>query len=484
MKAQTWRHSWFGNSIKTEVLSGIVIALALIPESIAFSVIAGVDPMVGMYGSVCIAIMISLVGGRPGMISAATGAQALLIVGLVADHGLQYLLAATILAGIFQILFGIFKLSRFLKFISSSVVTGFVNALAILYFISQIEHFEGATWIMYAFVALTLAIIYIFPRITKAVPSPLVAIIIVTAVSIYLHADVNTVGDMGSLSQTLPTFLFPQIPLTMETFLIILPYSLAMMIVGLLESLLTATILDETTNTSSNKNMESRGQGIANITAGFFGGLPGCAMIGQSVINVSLGARGRLSTLVAGGFLMILILLFTDVVNQIPMAAIVGIMLMVAISTMDWRSVRTIHKVSKADAFTMIITVALVVYTHNLAIGVLAGVILSAFFFMLKVSNFSKIKTTTELSQNGTKKTYFVRGQLFFVTSPALMEEFDYNDTVESVDIDFTNAIIWDNSAVEGLNKVKEKFEQNNISVTIIGLDSTNYFHKEEIVRS
>ncbi|WP_337019384.1 SulP family inorganic anion transporter, partial [Oceanobacillus massiliensis] len=330
MNIQKLQQEWFGN-IRGDVMAGIVVALALIPEAIAFSIIAGVDPMVGLYASFCIAIVLAFVGGRPGMISGATGAMALLMVNLIADHGLQYLLAATILTGVIQILFGVFKLSKVMKFVPRSVMIGFVNALAIMIFMSQLDHFVGETWVMYALVALTLAIIYLLPRFTKAIPSTLVAIVVVTFIAITANLHVGTVGDMGALTQQLPVFLLPSIPLTFETFMIILPYSLSLAVVGLVESLLTANIVDDMTDTESKKDKESRGQGISNIVSGFFGGMAGCAMIGQSVINVKSGGKGRLSLLVAGAVLMFLIIVLGGLVVQIPMAALAGVMIMVAI---------------------------------------------------------------------------------------------------------------------------------------------------------
>lgn len=340
---QTLRQEWFGN-LKGDILSGIVVALALIPEAIAFSIIAGVDPMVGLYASFCIAVIIAFVGGRPGMISAATGAMALLMVTLVTDHGIQYLFAATILTGFIQVLFGYLKLASFMKFVPRSVMVGFVNALAILIFTAQLQHFIGETWIMYALVGITLAIIYLLPKLTTAIPSALVAIIVVTLIAIFGDVNIRTVGDLGALTQSLPFFMIPSVPFTLETLLIILPYSLALAIVGLLESLLTATIVDDMTDTESDKNKESRGQGYANIVTGFFGGMAGCAMIGQSVINVKSGGRGRLSALVAGVFLMFLIMVLGGIVVQIPMAALVGVMIMVSIGTFDWSSLKTLHK--------------------------------------------------------------------------------------------------------------------------------------------
>ncbi|WP_368504705.1 SulP family inorganic anion transporter [Alkalihalophilus sp. As8PL] len=467
MNTETWKESWFGN-IRGDVMAGLVVALALIPEAIAFSIIAGVDPMVGLYASFCIAVVIAFVGGRPGMISAATGAMALVMVTLVADHGLQYLLAATVLTGIIQIIFGVCKLARFMKFVPRSVMIGFVNALAILIFMAQLEQFEGATWIMYGLVAATLAIIYLLPRVTKAVPSALAAIVVITAIVIFMSIDVRTVGDMGALQQALPMFLIPQIPFNMETLMIILPYSLALAIVGLLESLLTANIVDDMTDTDSDKNKESRGQGIANIVSGFFGGMAGCAMIGQSVINVKSGGRGRLSALVAGVFLMFLILVLGGLVVQIPMAALVGVMFMVSFSTFDWGSVRHIHKVPRSDAAVMIVTVATVVFTHNLAIGVFAGVLLSAIFFAAKISKVDVIK---ELDQVNVKVIYRVKGQIFFASVTDLLTKFDYKEDVKAVEIDFRQSHLWDDSAVGALDKIKAKFEQQDIKVIFTGMD-------------
>ncbi|MGG1369066.1 SulP family inorganic anion transporter, partial [Priestia megaterium] len=347
---------WFGNA-KGDILSGIVVALALIPEAIAFSIIAGVDPMVGLYASFCIAVVMAFVGGRPAMISAATGAMALLMVTLVKDHGIQYLFATTILTGVIQLIFGIFKIARFMKFIPRSVMVGFVNALAILIFMAQVPHFVGISTMTYVFVALTLVIIYGLPRITKAVPSALVAIIVMTVASIVGGFNLGTVGDLGEITRSLPLFSIPNVPLNMETLSIIFPTALGLSIVGLTESLLTATIVDDMTDTPSNKNKESRGQGIANIVAGFFGGMAGCAMIGQTVINVKSGGRGRLSTFVAGVFLMFLILVLGNWVVKIPMAALAGVMIMVSIGTFDWSSIRTLTKVPLTDTVVMLVTV-------------------------------------------------------------------------------------------------------------------------------
>ncbi|WP_240377409.1 SulP family inorganic anion transporter [Bacillus piscicola] len=465
MNTATIKKDWFGN-IRGDVLAGIVVALALIPEAIAFSIIAGVDPMVGLYASFSMAVVIAFVGGRPGMISAATGAMALLMVTLVANHGLEYLLAATILTGVLQIIIGFSKLAQLMKFIPRSVMVGFVNALAILIFMAQIEHFQGEGWMMYALVALTLFIIYLFPKVTKAVPSTLVAIIVVSALAIFIGADVRNVGDMGALPDTLPVFLLPEIPLTWETLTIIFPYALALSVVGLLESLLTSSIVDDMTDTDSDKDKECRGQGYANVVTGFFGGMAGCAMIGQSVINVKSGGRGRLSTFVAGVFLMFLIIVLGNLVVQIPMAALAGVMIMVSISTFDWNSLRMLTRVPKSDSVVMLVTVTTVVITHDLSKGVFAGVLLSAIFFAGKIS---KVKITEHVA--GSHKTYEVDGQLFFASVTDFMAGFDFNDDVSHVKIDLTKAHIWDDSAVEAIEKVKAKFVQKEIEVSISGLN-------------
>jgi sulfate permease, SulP family len=462
---QKIKQEWFGN-IRGDVLAGLVVGLALIPEAIAFSIIAGVDPMVGLYASFCIAVVIAFLGGRPGMISAATGAMALVMVTLVAEHGLQYLLAATVLTGVIQILIGVLKLGKYMKFIPRSVMVGFVNALAILIFTAQLPHFAGESWIMYAMVAGALAIIYLFPRLTKAVPSPLIAIIVITIIAVISGSSVRTVGDMGELTQALPMFLIPDIPLTFETLQIIFPYSFALALVGLLESLLTAQIVDDMTDTDSNKNKEARGQGIANIITGFFGGMAGCAMIGQSVINVKSGGRGRLSTFVAGAFLMILIILLNDLLSMIPMAALVGVMIMVSIGTFDWSSLTKLHVMPKTDAAVMIVTVVTVVLTHDLSKGVLAGVILSALFFAAKIS-----KIEIESKRENNRKTYLVKGQLFFASVTDFVTHFDFTEKVEHIVIDLSQSHLWDDSAIGAIDKVVIKYRQNDVNVEITGLN-------------
>ncbi|WP_262693142.1 SulP family inorganic anion transporter [Kordiimonas aquimaris] len=462
---------WFGN-VRSDLLAGMVVALALIPEAIAFSIIAGVDPKVGLYASFCIAVVIAVVGGRPGMISAATGAMALVMVTLVKDHGLQYLLAASVLTGVLQIIAGYLKLGALLRFVSKSVMTGFVNALAILIFMAQLPEFVGAGWQMYAMVAAGLAIIYLFPYVTKAVPSPLVAIVVLTVFSMYVGLDIRTVGNMGDLPDTLPLFLIPDIPLTFETLAIIFPYSVTLMAVGLLESLMTAVIVDDLTDTPSDKNRECKGQGIANIIAGFFGGMAGCAMIGQSIINVKSGGRGRLSTFFAGSFLLFLILVLSEWVQQIPMAALVAVMIMVSIGTFSWTSVTSLRTHPKSSSLVMIATVAVVVVTHDLAQGVFVGVLMSALFFARKVAHFLHVKS--ELDTNSNTRTYQITGQVFFASASQFSNAFDFKEVVETVTIDLTQAHFWDLSAVGALDKVVLKFRREGADVNILGLNEAS----------
>ncbi len=474
---QKVRETWLSN-IRMDVLAGMTVAFALIPEAIAFSIIAGVDPMVGLYASFCMAVVIAFVGGRPGMISAATGAMALLMITLVANHGLEYLLAATVLTGIIQIIMGVLKLGRFITFIPHSVIIGFVNALAILIFTAQLTQFEGATWVMYALVAATLVIIYGLPRLTKAVPSALVAIIVITVISIFAGFKVSTVGDMGQIPNTLPFFHLPNIPISLETLWIILPYSITLAVVGTLESLLTATIVDEMTESKSDKNKEIRGQGIANTIVGFFGGMASCAMIGQSVINVKSGGRGRLSSLIAGVFLLFLILVLGNYVRQIPMAALVGVMIMVAISTFDWRSITDLKKVPASDSLVMISTVAVVVYTHDLAKGVFVGVILSAMIFGWRIA--SRIRVTEDTTSHQVK-CYRVQGQLFFGTMSHFVERFNPKEDPDKIVIDFAQSHVWDHSAVTAIAKVSLKYQQLGKDVQITGLNQESKVLVEKI---
>ena len=428
MSALSYQQQWFGNPGR-DIVAGAVVALALIPEAIAFSLIAGVDPQVGIYASFCIAVVIAFVGARPGMISAATGAMALLMVTLVRDHGLPYLLAATVLTGVLQILAGLFKLGELMKFVSRSVVTGFVNALAILIFMAQLPEFNHQGWLMYALVAAGLVIIYGLPRFTKAIPSPLVCIVALTGLSVFMRWGagdeplLRTVGSMGTLPSTLPIFLLPDIPLNWETLMIILPYSIPLAIVGILESLMTATIVDDLTDTPSHKSRECIGQGVANTVAGFFGGMAGCAMIGQTVINVKSGGRGRLSTFCAGIFLIILCVLLGPWVGQIPMAALVAVMIMVSIGTFSWSSLKNLRVHHRTSSVVMVVTVLVTVFTHNLAAGVGAGVLLSALFFAFKVSQLLEITSTLDAPE---QRTYHVRGQLFFVSASTFGDAFDF----------------------------------------------------------
>ncbi|WP_445326860.1 MULTISPECIES: SulP family inorganic anion transporter [unclassified Solibacillus] len=457
---QSLKQQWFGN-VRGDILSGIVVALALIPEAIAFSIIAGVDPMVGLYASFSIAVIIAFVGGRPGMISAATGAMALVIVNLVADHGLQYLLAATILTGVIQVLFGVFGIAKLMRFIPNSVMLGFVNALAILIFMAQVPHFLGEGTMTYVFIAVTLLIVYILPRFFKAIPAPLIAIILLTAVTFMFNVELKTIGDLGSITQSLPSFFIPDVPLNLETLSIIFPYALALALVGLMESLMTAQIVDDMTDTKSDKNQEARGQGIANLINGFFGGMAGCAMIGQSIINVKSGGRGRLSSLVAGLFLMFLILVLGNVVVDIPMPVLVGIMIMVSIGTFDWGSFKYLAKAPRTDAIVMLATVAAVVYTHNLAIGVVLGVILSALFF---VASISKVR----IHQN--RGVFIVEGPLFFASTQNFIQTLE--EAKENyVTIDLTSSHLWDESAVGAVVKVVTKLEEQGKTVKVIGMN-------------
>ncbi|QSF47963.1 SulP family inorganic anion transporter [Paenibacillus tianjinensis] len=458
-------NGWLSNP-RSDILSGMTVAIALIPEAIAFSILAGVSPMVGLYASFCIAIVTAIAGGRPGMISAATGAMALLVGSLVLNHGIEYLFAATILCGIFQILMGMLKLGRFITFLPQPVMTGFVNALAILIFMAQLTHFKGQGWVMYALVALTLVIIYTVPRFTKAVPSALVAIIIVSVLSIVLGLDVKTVGDMGELTSALPLFHIPQLPITLDMLLTILPYSLSLAVVGLLESLMTATLIDDITGTGSDKNREAKGQGLANIVTGFFGGMAGCAMIGQSMVNMKSGGRTRLSTFVSGIFLLLLILVLGDVVKQIPMGALVGVMIMVCISTFEWGSLASLARVPLSDALVMIVTVVTVVATDNLSIGVLFGVLLSALTFAWKIASIHlSVHTAADTA------TYTVSGQLFFGTTSHFVHEFNYDGDPEQVIIDFTHSHVWDQSAAGAIAKTISRYEALGKKVAVTGLN-------------
>ncbi|MEQ1118765.1 SulP family inorganic anion transporter [Acinetobacter junii] len=466
------REQWFSN-IRADVLAGLVVGLALIPEAIAFSIIAGVDPKVGLYASFCIAVVISFVGGRPAMISAATGAMALVMASLVKEHGLQYLLAATLLTGVLQILAGYLKLAKLMRFVSKSVVIGFVNALAILIFMAQLPELINVTWHVYALVGLGLAIIYLFPllpKIGKLIPSPLVCIIVISLIAIGFGIDIRTVGDMGELPDTLPVFLLPDIPLNLETLQIILPYSIALAAVGLLESMMTATIIDEMTDTPSDKFQECKGQGIANIASGFMGGMAGCAMIGQSMINVKSGGLTRLSTFSAGVFLLILVVFISDWLKVIPMAALVAVMIMVSISTFEWKSLTGFKSNPKSSNVVMIVTVIVVVATHNLALGVLTGVLLSALFLANKLENDIRVESYIE----NDARVYDLKGQIFFSSAEKFMQGFNFQEPISKVIIDLTHSHIWDVTSVAMLDSVVNKFQRNGVNVTVRGLNEAS----------
>ncbi len=467
----TIRQDWLSN-VRNDLLAGLVVALALIPEAIAFSIIAGVDPKVGLYASFCIAVVIAFVGGRPGMISAATGAMALVMVTLVKDHGLQYLLAATVLTGLLQIIAGWINLAVLMRFVSRSVVTGFVNALAILIFMAQLPELTNVTWHVYAMTAAGLGIIYGFPYITKAVPSPLITIVVLSAVAMLLQLDIRTVGDMGELPDALPVFLIPDIPLNWETLVIIFPFSLTLMVVGLLESLMTATIVDDLTDTKSDKNRECVGQGVANIFSGFIGGMAGCAMIGQSVINIKSGGRGRLSTLSAGIFLLLMVVFLGDWVSRIPMAALVAVMIMVSIGTFNWASIKNLREHPKSSSVVMISTVVVTVATHDLAMGVLTGVLASGFFFAHKVGSILSIRSLAE--DEGRARTYTILGQVFFASADRFTNAFDYKEVIDKVRIDVSRAHFWDITAVSALDKVVLKFRREGTEVEVIGLNAAS----------
>lgn len=468
---QTFHREWLRN-IPTELMSGTLVALALIPEAIGFSIVAGVDPKVGLYASFSIAVVTAIVGGRPAMISAATASTAVLMITLVRDHGLQYLFAATVLMGVIQIAAGALRLGLLMKFVSRSVMTGFVNALAILIFLAQLPQLVHVGWQTYAMVVAGLAIIYLFPFVTRRVPSALVSIIVLTAFTILSGITLRTVGDMGELPSSLPFFALPQVPFNLQTLQIILPYSLTMAAVGLLESLLTASIVDDMTDTASNKNRECAGQGVANVVTGFLGGMGGCAMIGQSVINVTSGARTRLSTFFAGGFLLFLIVVLGDWVKQIPMAALVAVMIMVSISTFNWSSIVNLRSHPLSSSVVMLTTVVVVVASGDLSMGVLAGVVLSGVFFAAKVARLLGIHTET--SDDGREITYFVTGQVFFASSSSFIDAFDYQDVPERVRIDVSDAHFWDITAIAALDDIVLKLRRHGAQVDVIGLNKAS----------
>ena len=466
---QTIKKEWFSN-IRGDILSGLVVALALIPEAIAFSIIAGVDPKVGLYASFCIAVVIAFVGGRPGMISAATGAMALVMVTLVKDYGLQYLLAATLLTGVLQIIMAYIGVARLMSFVARAVVVGFVNALAILIFMAQLPELTNVTWHVYALTIVGLGIIYLFPyvpKIGKILPSPLVTIVALTIFVYFTGVDVRNVGDMGALPDTLPIFLLPDIPFNFETLQIIFPYSIALAVVGLLESFMTTTIVDELTDTKGDKTKEARGQGIANIASGFLGGMAGCAMIGQSIINVKSGGRGRLSTFIAGFFLLIMVVFLSDIISIIPMAALVAVMIMVSIGTFDWGSIKRLKTLPLSTNIVMLSTVAVTVYTHNLALGVITGVLFASLFFANKISHF--MYCNISYNEDKSSKTYQYVGQVFFNSADKFYETINFKEVLDKVIIDISRAHFWDISAVYALDKAVIKLRREGADVEVIG---------------
>ncbi len=473
MNLTAYRQQWFGN-VRADLLSGLVVALALIPEAIAFSIIAGVDPKVGLYASFSIALITAIAGGRPGMISAATAATAVLMVTLVRDHGLEYLLAATVLAGVLQVIAGFARLGFVMRFVSRSVMTGFVNALAILIFLAQLPELDPSKvpFLTFPLVIAGLAIIYLFPYVTKAIPSPLVNILLLSAATIMFGWDVRTVADMGELPDTLPMFLLPDVPLNLETLQIIFPYAAAVAAVGLLESLMTQNLVDDLTDTTSDRNQECIGQGVANFCTGFIGGMAGCAMIGQSMINVKSGGRGRLSCGFAGVMLLIFCVVLGDWVGLIPMPALVAIMIMVSVGTFSWSSIKDLREHPASSSIVMVSTVVMVVWTHNLAIGVLTGVLLSGIFFAWKISQLFRVRS--ELSEDGRARTYHVEGQLFFASAEDFMKSFDFREALEKVTIDVTHAHIWDISSVAVLDMAVLKFRREGAEVEILGMNDAS----------
>ena len=461
--------------LRTEVFAGLVVALALIPEAIAFSIIAGVDPRVGLFASFTMAVSIAFLGGRPAMISAATGAIALVIAPVAREYGLDYFIATVILAGIFQVLLGVAGVAKLMRFIPRSVMVGFVNALAILIFMAQIPHMVDVPWLVFPLIALGLVIMYVLPRVTKVMPAPLVAIVVLTVITVFMAFNVPTVGDEGELPDSLPSLFIPNVPFTMETFQIIAPYALAMALVGILESLLTAKLVDDVTDTHSNKTRETWGQGTANVITGFFGGMGGCAMIGQTMINVKAsGARTRISTFLAGMFLLILVVGAGDLVAIIPMAALVAVMIVVAVATFDWHSLHrnTLRRMPKSETIVMLSTVAVTVLSHNLAYGVGVGVLVAMVLFARRVAHLTYVEDVAELDED--THVYAVRGALFFATSNDLYSQFDYVGAPKNVIIDLTNAEIWDASTVAALDAIQTKFESKGKNVEIIGLDGAS----------
>ena len=468
MQVKKELNEWFSNA-RGDILAGLVSSFAVIPEVVGFCIVAGISPMMGLYASFWLTVLMAFLGGRPAMISAAAGSMALVIVSLVRDYGPEYLMSATILTGVIMFILGVLKVGNLIKLIPNSVQIGFVDALAILIFSSQLGNFAGEGWQMYALVALGIAIIYLFPRITRAVPSTLIAVIVVTAIAIFFQAPVRTIGDMGSITAALPPFHIPAVPFTLETLRIILPYSISLALVGLVETLLTSKVMDEMTDTVGDRNRECRGLGIANIVSGFFSGTCGCAMIGQAIVNVNSGGRGRLSNFVSGAFLMVLIFILNDLMVQIPLAALVAVMITVSVSTFDWDSLRRLTRMPRTDALVIVLVVAIVVATNNLAYGVVVGLVLTAIFFAMQMS---KIKV--EQQRSGNTIMYQINGQIFFASTESLISAFDFHTDAQYIQLDFSQAHLWDESAATTCKKIITKFESNGKQVTINGLDESS----------
>ena len=466
--------------LRTEVLAGLVVALALIPEAISFSIIAGVDPRVGLFASFTMAVSIAFLGGRPAMISAATGAVALVIAPVMRDHGFEYLIATVILAGILQVVLGVLGVARLMRFIPRSVMVGFVNALAILIFLAQLPHLVHVPWLVYPLVAAGIAVMVLLPRLTRAVPAPLVAILAVSVFVALTSVTVPTVGDEGELPDSLPSLFWPDVPWNLDTLRIIAPYAVAMALVGLLESLMTAKLVDDVTDTHSDKTREAWGQGAANVITGFFGGMGGCAMIGQTMINVKAsGARTRISTFLAGVFLLILVVGLGDLVGAIPMAALVAVMVMVAIGTFDWHSVRTLRRMPRSETMVMLATVVVVVVTHNLAIGVVVGVLVAMVLFARRVAHFTTVTDVAHPDED--TKVYAVTGELFFASSNDLVYQFDYRNDPANVIIDLSDSHIWDASTVATLDAITTKYERYGKNLQIIGLNPSSAQRHERL---
>ena len=458
--------------LRVELLAGLVVALALIPEAISFSIIAGVDPRVGLYASFTMAVAIAFTGGRPAMISAATGAMALVVVSLVADHGVEYLLAATILAGAIQVVLGLLGVAKLMRFVPRSVMTGFVNALAILIFLAQIPHLTGGGTAVYALVAVGLAVMYLLPRLTTAIPAPLVAIVALTAFCAVAGVTVPTVGDEGELPSALPVLGIPAVPISLETLAIVAPYSLTLAAVGLLESLMTAKLVDDITETPSDKDRESRGQGIANVITGFFGGMAGCAMIGQTMINVRVSrARTRISTFAAGALLIVLVVGLGGLVATIPMAALVAVMILVAVSTFDWHSIApaTLRRMPRGETAIMAVTVAVTVATHNLALGVGAGVLTAMAVFARRVAHLVDVERVVD--PDAESALYSVTGEVFFASDQELIDAFHYAEDPPKVIVDFSRAHLWDASAIAAVDAIEGHYRRHDVEVSITGLN-------------